>query len=215
MKILSKKLKPQKVIAIITCLLIVTVGTVIWRVFKTPQHKLTDDKGVIIYSTDKPDEKKPDKNYRWQGNQNDPKKIKIPSIGVDAYIQKVGVDQNKQVAVPSNLFMAGWFVDTVQPGKKGLSLIDGHVTGRKNDGVFKELDKLKSGDQFSLELGNGDMLKYEVVGKQSVNIKDSISIMFSQDPNIPKQLNLVTCSGNFDQKTRTYDERLIVLSKQL
>lgn len=56
------------------------------------------------------------------------------------------------------------------------------------DGIFKELGKLNYSDQYTLELGNGTMLKYEVVGKLSINAKGSISIMFSQEPNISKPI---------------------------
>lgn len=179
------------------------------------ESSFVDSGGVVTYSTENPDEKKPTDNFQWKGEVEDPKKIIISSIGVDAYVQKVGVDQNKEVAVPSNLHMVGWFVDTVRPGQKGLSLIDGHVSGRKNDGVFKDLEKLNEGDQFLVQLGDGSEIKYRVIGKRSASVKDSVSIMFSQNPKVSSQLNLVTCSGKYDEKTRSYDERLTVMAERI
>ena len=179
------------------------------------ESSFVDSGGVVTYSTENPDEKKPTDNFQWKGGVEDPKKIIISSIGVDAYVQKVGVDQNKEVAVPSNLHMVGWFVDTVRPGQKGLSLIDGHVSGRKNDGVFKDLEKLNEGDQFLVQLGDGSEIKYRVIGKRSASVKDSVSIMFSQNPKVSSQLNLVTCSGKYDEKTRSYDERLTVMAERI
>lgn len=170
--------------------------------------------GVLRYSTDTPSEQKiNDKNYKWVGKANDPKKIIIPSIGVDSFIQKIGIDQNKEVTVPSNIYLVGWFVDTVRPGEKGLSLMDGHVTGRKNDGVFKNLEKLNKGDSFSIIFGNGERKRFRVFDKKSVPEKESVAIMFSQDPSVTHQLNLVTCSGKYDDKLRQYDERLTVMTK--
>ncbi|QQS26931.1 class F sortase [bacterium] len=179
------------------------------------ESSFVDSGGVVTYSTENPDEKKPTDNFQWKGGVEDPKKIIISSIGVDAFIQKVGVDQNKEVAVPSNVHMVGWFVDTVRPGQKGLSLIDGHVSGRKNDGVFKDLEKLNEGDQFLVQLGNDSEVKYRVIGKRSAPVADSVSIMFSQNPKVSSQLNLVTCSGRYDEKTRSYDERLTVMAERI
>lgn len=170
---------------------------------------------VITHSTDTPSEVKPGKDYKWQGGPLDPKKIVIPKIDVDGYIQQVGVDQNNQVAVPNNLFLVGWFVQTSRPGKAGLSVIDGHVTGRKNDGIFKNLEKLNVGDQYTVELGSGKKLNYQVISKQSLPAKDSVAVIFSQDPKVKSQLNLVTCSGNYNQQTHQYPDRLIVAAKLL
>ena len=145
----------------------------------------------------------------------DPKKIIIPKISVDSFVQKVGTDANKQIAVPDNLFDVGWFVGSAKPGDNGLSVIDGHVTGRINDGVFKNLDKLQAGDQFSIQFGNGSVKKFEVISKSSVLEKNSLGVIFSQDRKVSSQLNLVTCSGQFDDESRTYSERLVVASERI
>lgn len=170
---------------------------------------------VIKYSTDTPSTQRPGKDFVWKGKPDEPKKILIPDINVDAYIQKVGVDQRDEVAVPNNLYMAGWFVNTAKPGETGLSLIVGHVSGRNTTAIFENLHKLKKGDQFTVELGDGTKVHYEVFDKQNAKVKDSVSIMFSQDPTVKHQLNLVTCSGNRDPKTRSRENRLTVKAKQI
>lgn len=170
---------------------------------------------IIKYSTDTPSTERPGKDFIWKGKPNEPKKILIPDIDVDAYIQKVGVDQRDEVAVPNNLYMAGWFVDTAKPGHTGLSLIVGHVSGRNSSAVFENLHKLNKGDQFIVELGNGTKVNYEVFDKENAKVQDSVSIMFSQDPTIKHQLNLVTCSGNRDPITRSRENRLTVKAKQI
>ncbi len=141
--------KSQKYIVAGIAVVVVAVGATSY--YATHKNtKVTATTGVITHSTDTPSETKPGKDYKWTGAAEDPKKIVISKISVDGFVQQVGVDQNNQVAVPNNLYMVGWFVQTVQPGKPGLSVIDGHVTGRKNDGIFKNLDKLKAGDRYSV-----------------------------------------------------------------
>ena len=168
---------------------------------------------VITQSTDKPSEEKPGKDYKWSGGPEDPKKIIISKVGVDSYVQQVGVDQNNQVAVPNNLFMVGWFVKTVQPGKPGLSVIDGHVTNRKNLGVFNDLNKLVKGDRYTVLQGSGKKLTYEVIDMQTLPADKSVAVIFSQDPSVKSQLNLVTCAGIFNEQTRQYPDRLVVAAK--
>ena len=171
---------------------------------------------VITYSPDVPDENKPDKaSYKWYGQPNDPKYIAMPSIGAEGFLQKVGVDQHKQVATPGNIFMAGWFVDTVRPGQQGLSIIDGHVNGIENAGIFKNLLKLKKGDAYSVEFGNGDKVDFKVKEVKEVPTAEAASILFSQDPEVTNQLNLITCGGKYDQKTRQYQNRVIVVSEKI
>ena len=168
---------------------------------------------VVNQSTDAPSEEKTGSEYKWSRGPQDPKKIVIPKINVESYIQKVGVDQNKQISVPNNLFVVGWFIDSARPGEKGLSVIDGHVTGRKNDGVFKNLDQLVEGDVYKIEYGNGTIKSFKVMGKKSVPEKESVGVIFSQNPRVKSQVNLVTCSGTFDEKTRSYSERLTITSE--
>lgn len=168
---------------------------------------------VITYSTDTPDEEKPGKDFVWSGLAGDPKSISLQTIGASGYIQNVGVDQKKAVAVPNNIHMAGWYVDMAKPGDQGLSIIDGHVNGRKNDGIFKNLIKLKKGDVFSITFGNDTNKSFEVDEVVSVKTEDSASVLFSQKPGILNQLNLITCGGTFDTSKQQYDQRIIVIAK--
>lgn len=204
--------KSVGVIAIVLVVAGVTTGIILNR--QNNEKQVAGE--VLTYSTDKPEETKPKKEtYKWQGQLTDPKFITLPTINADGFIQKVGVDQNKQIAVPNNIHVAGWFNQSVLPGEKGLSIIDGHVTGRVNNGIFKDLEKLKDGDTFKIEFGNGTSKDFKVVKKVDVLVKDAAGVLFSQEPGIERQLNLITCSGVFDKKSQSYPNRLIVITQAL
>lgn len=209
-KLKFAKIKLTRKQAIILGIVALAAALAFIKFFNKPQ---TSPGKVVTHSTDAPSEVKPGKEYKWVGDASDPKKIIIPKIGVDGFVEKVGIDQNNQVAVPTNLFLVGWFVKTASPGQPGLSVIDGHVSGRKNDGIFKDLEKLNVGDKYTVELGNGKKLTYQVISKKSAPVKDSVAVIFSQDPRVKSQLNLVTCSGNYDAKLHQYSERLTVAAK--
>lgn len=212
MAIIRKIMKTKK-LYILFCLLICILIAYL-AVNKNNNKNNVDEskRQVITYSTDTPSEEEPVK-FVWTGEESDPKKINIPAINVDAYIQQVGVDQNKLVAVPDNIYHTGWYVESVIPGQPGLSVIDGHVNGRNKDGIFINLNKLNKSDTFVIIFGNGEVKKFEVDEVITVKTEESAEILFSQKNGINKQLNLITCGGNFDNKTRQYDQRVIVVSK--
>ena len=180
-----------------------------------PQPTLTSEP-TITYSTSAPDESKQNAdNYTWRGAADEPKKITIPKIGVSAFIQKMGVDQNKQIAVPNNVHLVGWFVDSAKPGSSGLSIIDGHVSGQTTGGIFVHLAKLEKDDTFKVELGSGQVLNYQVLSKVQLKESDAPSQLYSQDPTVSSQLNLITCGGSYDRSSGQFPDRVIVSAKLL
>lgn len=165
----------------------------------------------ITHSTSTPVEVAPTKtSFHWVGADEDPKYISLSTITAEGYIQKVGIDQNNQIAVPNNIHMAAWFDKSAKPSQPGLSIIDGHVNGRVNDGIFKNLDKLKTGDIYTVQFGSGAEKKFKVFKLETVPTQEAVNVLFSQDPTVPSQLNLITCAGTFDTNTHAYDKRLIV-----
>ena len=203
--------KGKKQRAIVVAAIIVGLCCGIFAVYHNKQTKTAV---VVTYSTNKPSEEKPRNDFNWQGGPTDPKKLKIPSLGINAYVQNVGVDQNKQVAVPNNIYIAGWFVDTVRPGQKGLSVIDGHVDGVTQDkAVFANLDRAKMGSEINVEFGDGSTKSFTIMSTTETSTAEAPSVLFSQDPGVSNQLNLVTCSGNFDQKSNQYEKRIIVSAR--
>jgi len=137
----------------------------------------------------------------------------MPSIDVNAPLQKVGIDQHGEIAVPSNIHVAGWFFDSAKPGKPGLSIIDGHLDGTREKGVFSRLAVVSVGDRFIIERGDKQILTFEVFLIKTVKEADAATILFSQDSATPSQLNLITCSGSFNKKSHNYNDRVIVSAR--
>lgn len=205
------KRHPRRSLALLF-VLVILVGVGVY--FATKPSVQPAQAEVITNSTDTPDEDKPE-NYNWQGGPTDPKYIDLPTISASGFIQRAGVDQNKQIAVPNNVHLAAWFIDSVRPGEKGLSIIDGHVTGRTTDGIFKNLGAIQEGAEFTVERGDGTVLRYEVMDIVTLPADKSASALFSQNPKVTNQLNLITCGGDFDTSADQYKDRIIVSAKQL
>lgn len=207
---LIPKGKKQRLI-VAGVVVLVLVGAAAYVVSKDDAAPESASAPVVTRSTDQPDESLDNaKKYKWQGAPDEPKRIVIKSLGVDALVQQSGVDQNKNMAVPNNIHLAGWFVDSSKPGQKGLSIVAGHVSGPTTDGVFKRLGELKNGDTFSVELGNGDVKNYKVIQTKTVKESEAAGVLYSQNPKTASQVNLITCTGNFDSAKNQFEDRVIV-----
>lgn len=215
MKVKVPKIRPKQQHALIVLVIVLGVGAAFagYTLVRKKPAPAEPKSNVITYSTDQPDENPPGKDFVWKGKPTDPKYITLPTIKAGGFLQNVGVDQKKAVAVPNNIHMAGWFVDTVLPGAQGLSVIDGHVNGRVNAGIFKNLTKLQAGDSLSIEFGNGSKKEFEVVKLVTKDTKDAAGVLFTQEPGVLNQINLITCSGTWDKQSQQYSQRTIAITK--
>lgn len=96
----------KKGVAVI--ILILTVLVAVAGLYFT-RHKtvktVNGKKGVVVYSTDHPSEEPIKKSeYRSTAGPTEPKYITLPSISAEGFVEKIGVDQNTQMAVPTNIY---------------------------------------------------------------------------------------------------------------
>lgn len=194
------------------------VGYAGWQYFQkfqaTNNPNPTISRETVTFSTDRPDETKlAEACDSYQVPAGTPRSISLPSIGADGCIEPVGIDQFGAVAVPTNIHLAGWFVESAAPGQSGLSIIDGHINGLyTEDGIFQHLVNVQAGEMFSVTMGDGTNLEYKVQSVQSLPVEESAQVLFRQDPAIESQLNLITCGGRYSAATGQFDERVIVIA---
>jgi LPXTG-site transpeptidase (sortase) family protein len=169
--------------------------------------------GVVVYSATKPGTTAVTAAaYTSTMTTNEPAYISLPTIKAQGYIQKVGIDQYGHMAVPTNIHLAGWYVDSVLPGGKGLSIINGHIDIPSDPGIFQHLNALKSGDGYQLKLANGVLQNYVVKQVETLSLNQVPAVLYSQAPGITRELNLITCNGTYDQHLKTFNERVVVIS---
>lgn len=142
-----------------------------------------------------------------------PRRIDIPSINVSAYVQRVGVLNNGEMATPNNIFFTGWYVDSVAPGEAGLSIINGHAGGRYNHGVFRKLINLVRDDSIRVQMGDLSWREFTVLSVESYTVSDAGKALHKA-PTESRELRLITCDGVYDNEHRTYDRRVIVEAKR-
>lgn len=175
---------------------------------------LPNPEEIVSSYVDNPSEQKPtdeqERSFKVPGIE--PRLISMPSINTRGIVQKIGILENNAIAVPANVHFAGWYSLSAHPGSEGLSIIDGHVSGKKSDGIFKNIGNLKTGEMITIEYGDYSKKQFEVKSVNTVDEEDAIGLLFRQDSTIASQLNLITCSGKFDRATQNYTKRIIVVT---
>lgn len=154
----------------------------------------------------------------YQVAADEPRYLEIPRFNTKARVFHVGRTADNAVDVPKNIHDAAWFDESARlSGDSGVAFMLGHVSGVDDPGIFFDLYKLETGDEIVVEMGDGLRKTFEVTARQQypVDDVDMERALHNQD-NLPGlQLNLMTCSGQFDAERATFDHRLLVTTRQI
>ncbi|ANS68301.1 lipoprotein [Streptomyces lincolnensis] len=123
--------------------------------------------------------------------------LRIPAIGVDTPVMRLGLAPDGSVRVPPITAddRAGWYEHSPTPGQTGPSVILGHVTvGKYGDGVFRHLDRLRRGERIEARLENGTTAEFAVTDVRTVAKADFPAEDVYGNVNRP-ELRLITCGG--------------------
>jgi len=134
-------------------------------------------------------------NIPVQKSVGKPVRIIIPSINVDASIEKLGLKADGSMDVPKDPMNTGWYELGPRPGEIGSAVLDGHVDWWYGaPAVFPDLYKLKIDDKIIVEDEFGLYISFVVRGIKNYGATaDATNIFVSNDG--MSHLNLITCSG--------------------
>ncbi len=138
-----------------------------------------------------------------------PVRVRIPAIGVDSRIVRIGVDASGALVPPATTEVTGWFAAGPVPGTVGPALLAGHVDSRAGPGVFFRLGELRRGDVVTVERADGSAVSF-VVDSSSRVPKTAFPTELVYSPVPVPMLRLVTCGGSFDRAARSYRDNIIV-----
>ncbi|WP_233254412.1 class F sortase [Salipaludibacillus keqinensis] len=141
-----------------------------------------------------------------------PSMIEIPSIEVEAEIIHVGLEDDGAMEVPNEGDLVGWFNRGAKPGAKGNSVLAGHVDDRTGPAIFFDLKDLDVGDDIIITDEDGTVLTFQVKDREIYPYDDApIAKVFG--PSSSRNLNLITCTGEFDRNQGTHRERLVIFTE--
>lgn len=145
-----------------------------------------------------------------------PRALYINALSIAARIKPMGLTTDNSIKAPTNIYDSGWYTGSAKPGGDGAAFIDGHASGATRMGLFAYLDTLKTGDQLSVEMGDGTRFAYQVKAVTVVPKNDlDMTQVLSTYGGAKKGLNLMTCTGKWIESEKTYDHRVVVYTEQI
>ncbi|WP_432525035.1 class F sortase [Kineococcus sp. SYSU DK006] len=138
-----------------------------------------------------------------------PVRVRLPELGIDAPVDPVGVDAAGAVEVPADGDRVGWYRWSALPGEVGSTVLVGHVDTRaEGPGALFPLARTAPGALVEVVLDDGTTRAYAVVERRSHPKAELPAELFSRSG--PPGLVLVTCGGDFDPRTRSYADNVVV-----
>jgi LPXTG-site transpeptidase (sortase) family protein len=119
------------------------------------------------------------------------------------------------VDVPRGPEDVAWFDLGPRPGENGDAVIDGHSGWKDNmPAVFNNLSKLQKGDKIYIEDGKGTTIAFVVREIKSYNPEANVPDVFNSNDE-KAHLNLITCSGYWNDAEKTHSDRLVVFADKI
>lgn len=192
----------------------------LWLVYLQPRYsvRLTSQGEIAISRRTAADEQPPTAEQRqgYTVAAEAPRYLKIEKLGVNARVLPVGRSTLGEVAAPAGIWDVGWYDASARPGEAGVSFIDGHISGPTLPAVFKDLHALSHHDDIVVERGDGALLHYKVESVQVERLADiDMNALLTTVVDGKPTLVLMTCGGEFNEKSYTYDRRVVVISTLL
>ncbi len=217
----KKERKPfgQKLLVAMASMVFIAGMAVAALGFKTNKHVEAQVAAVTQRAEEEQvSEEKPTETQvrSYQVDPSLPRTVRISKIGVYARIQRQGIDKTGALKAPGNVHNAGWYENSSKPGEGGATLLDGHVSGPTQRGVFYNIKNLKAGDTIEVERGDGQKFTYKVV-KSVVSDANKTDMTAALLPVTEGKsgINLMTCTGPYDSKTGEYTQRVTVFAEQV
>lgn len=140
-----------------------------------------------------------------------PVRLKIPKLAIDAPITYMGLTKAGAMAVPTDITDVGWYKNGALPGNKGSAVMAGHIDGPKGQpAVFAGLGKLQKGDTLQVVDSNNMTIPFTVREARTYGQDEQPSEVFNATDNA--HLNLITCTGTWDNTQHRFLERLVVFA---
>jgi sortase (surface protein transpeptidase) len=144
--------------------------------------------------------------------QANPVRLVIPSIGVNAAVETVGILNNGDLATPTRSPWedVGWFVSGSQPGEPGSAVIDGHLDRPGGyPAVFWNLRYVHVGATVMVITANGKTLSFGVT-RVALYAPQAAPIQEIFGNASGTFLNLITCAGDWIPSQHQTTLRLVV-----
>jgi hypothetical protein len=138
-----------------------------------------------------------------------PVELSIPALSLSVSLSTLGLNADGTVQVPTNVQQPGWYGLGPSPGEVGSAVILGHVDSQAGPAVFFKLSSLVAGDMVDVTLADGVTAQFKVTSA-STYLKTNFPDQEVYASHGFSGLQLVTCTGVFDDQTGHYLSNAVV-----
>ncbi|MGB7449277.1 MAG: class F sortase [Ornithinimicrobium sp.] len=141
-----------------------------------------------------------------------PAVLRVPSVDLAAPLTATGVRRDGLMRIPDDGDRAGWYRYGATPGEgAGSVVLAGHVDTDEGLGAMAALREVDKGARIEVELRDGTVATYEVVGRKTIS-KAVLPTdrIFGRDG--PERLTLITCGGPWRSSQQSYRDNVVVVA---
>jgi sortase (surface protein transpeptidase) len=131
---------------------------------------------------------------------------------LDTAIEAIGKTEQGKIGVPQAAENVAWYSQGITPGEMGNAVISGHVDTKAGRAVFWRLRELAVGDQV-IVFDDAGVERTFVVIERTLYPYDKAPIHKIFGFDLERDLNLITCAGRWNPRTRNYSQRLVVYTR--
>jgi sortase (surface protein transpeptidase) len=140
-----------------------------------------------------------------------PVRLRIPSIGVDTSLGRLGLNSDGTIEVPADWDQAGWYAKGPAPGEVGPAVVLGHLDSYTGPAVFARLASLKPGAEVLISSQDGTQLRF-VVDRLASFSSDSFPTDQVYGVTPGPELRLITCGGTFNVGRGRYSANVVAFA---
>lgn len=138
-----------------------------------------------------------------------PTRVRVPALGLDAAVRPVGVDGERQMRLPADPRVLGWYRFGAAPGDRGSVVLAGHVDSRRfGVGPLADLQAIGVGDRVEVATGPDGTQIYRVDSIERFDRQALPAEVFARTG--PERLRLVTCTGPYLPEASGYQQNLVL-----
>lgn len=138
-----------------------------------------------------------------------PLRVRVPALGMDADVRPVGVGGDRQMSLPDDPRVLGWYRFGPSPGDDGSVVLAGHVDSRRfGVGPLVALQAVEVGTEVQVVTGPEKVRTYRVDSVERFDQQALPAAVFARTG--PERLRLVTCTGPYLPEAGGYQQNLVV-----
>jgi sortase (surface protein transpeptidase) len=141
-----------------------------------------------------------------------PRRVMVPALQVDTPVISLGLQPDGVLQVPADAATVGWYTGAPAPGALGPAVLAGHVNFNGADGAFARLAELRPGDEVRVARQDGSTAVFAIT-RVDRHPKDRFPTDAVYGPIDHAGLRLITCGGDFDDRTGHYADNVIAYAE--